>query len=101
MNSLVEGIVFTTETCLDFKNEWGLPTIDFMWKMMESDGGARKVGYKFYKKGVSTNLVTPYKSAQAINGKIASLSQDMFRIMANCNVEVTMNKKVEMIMETP
>ena len=43
-----------------------------------------KVGYIFYKKRVSSNLVIPFRSAQPMNGKIASLSQDVYRIMSNC-----------------
>ena len=45
MNGLVEGLVFTTETRADFPNNWGIPTLDTMWKTVEGGGGERrKVG---------------------------------------------------------
>ena len=40
--------------------------------------------------------MTPFRSAQALNGKIATLSQDMFRIQANCNGLVTEKERVEL-----
>ena len=57
----------------------------------------RYVGYKFYKKAVSTRFVTPFRSAQAINGKVASLSQDVFRILANTNEVMTQSEVVNML----
>lgn len=97
MDDLVEGIRFTTETYLDFKQNWGLPTLDSMLKVVKSEVGKNKIGYMFYKKEVSTNLVTPYRSAQPINGKICSLSQDVFRVMSNSNYVVTMDEKIAML----
>ena len=48
-------------------------------------GQKNKIEYLFYKKLVSTNLVTPYRSAQPLNGKVASLAQDAVRILSNCD----------------
>ena len=97
MNEIMEGIVFTSETRLDFIGEWGLPTLDTSWKTVENGGGRRLVGYKFYKKPVSSVFVTPFHSAQALNGKISSLSQDVFRIQSNCNFAVTQEERVELV----
>ena len=55
MDTLMSGIKFTTETQKDFPDEWGIPTLDTMWKMMDGGGSSsRRVGYKFYKKPVSS-----------------------------------------------
>ena len=98
MNTLVDGIVFTTETRADFTSEWGIPTLDTMFRMEEAGAGCRRrVAYKFYKKPVSTKYVTPYRSAQAINGKIATLSQDVFRILANCSDSVRPEERAELL----
>ena len=71
-----------------------------MWKMVggaEGTGSRRRKGYMFYKKPVSSKLVTPYRSAQATNAKIASLSQDVFRTLANCNYGVSIDEQVELL----
>ena len=34
LNSLLERIEFTTEVVGDFKDDWGLPTLDTMWKLV-------------------------------------------------------------------
>ena len=63
-------------------------------------GGARvrkTVGYKFYKKAVSTKFVTPFRSAQALNRKVASLSQDVFGIQANTSKVVTHSEVIDML----
>ena len=98
MNGLVEGIEFTSETKVDFKDEWGIPTLDMMWRTEERRSGERrKIGYSFYKKPMSSKWVMPYKSAQAMNGKMSSLSQDVFRTLANNNEFVTKQEKTEML----
>merc|ERR1711867_278905 len=67
MDEIVEGIKFTTETRNDFREEWGVPTLDTTWRMNEGPGGSRRlVEYRYYKKPVSTRFLTPFKSAQAI-----------------------------------
>ena len=68
----MEGIEFTTEVIGDFEGEWGLPTLDTAWKLPENGGGRRLLGYKFYKKPVSSGWVTPFRSAQGLNGKTCS-----------------------------
>ena len=68
-----------------------------MWKMVGEEGDKKMIGYKFYKKGVSSNWVTPYRSAQGMNGKVASLSQDVFRLLSNSNWAVSQAEKVELI----
>ena len=65
---------------------------------MEGSAGERKkVGYQFYKKSVSSRMLTPYRSAQSHNGKIATLSQEVFRVMANCNEFVTLEERKELL----
>ena len=65
---------------------------------MVGGGGERKqVAYKFYKKPVSTRLLTPYRSAQSFNGKMATLSQEVFRVMSNSNEMVTTEERFEML----
>ena len=96
MDKLVPGISFTYETSTDFEGEWGLPTLDTSWKVMDQEGGGRRrISYLFYKKGVSTNWVTPYKSAQPLNSKVASLSQDVYRIISNCEKDVPRDEVVK------
>ena len=97
MNEIMEGIVFTSETRLDFIGDWGLPTLDTSWKTMENGGGRRLVGYKFFKKPISSKFVTPFHSAQTLNGKIASLSQDIFRMQSNGNFAVTKEERIELV----
>ena len=41
--------------------------------------------------------MTPFRSAQAINGMIASLSQEVFRTQANCNFDVTPEERRELV----
>ena len=50
MDGLVEGISFTTETRVDFKDKWGIPTLDTTWKLVGGEGRRKQVGYRFYKK---------------------------------------------------
>ena len=38
LNSLMEGLVFTSETMEDFPMQWGLPTLDTQWRLVV-DGG--------------------------------------------------------------
>ena len=45
MNSLVEGIVFTAETKEDFPDDWGLPTLDTQWRMVEDEGWSKRIQY--------------------------------------------------------
>ena len=47
-------------------------------------GTRRKIQYRFYRKPMATNLVTDFNSAHSLNSKIATLSQDVYRILANC-----------------
>ena len=55
MNSVLTGIQFMTETWLDFKHDWGVPTLDTMWKLVEAGEGRRKkLQYRFFKKPGST-----------------------------------------------
>ena len=41
--------------------------------------------------------MTPFRSVQTLNGKIATLSQNIFRIQANCIAEVTEKENVVFI----
>merc|ERR1711888_132081 len=86
MNGMIEGVRFTTETLEeDFPGAWGLPTLDSQWRLQDQEGGGkRKIDDLFFKKPVSSSMVTPYRSAQPLNGKVASLSQDVVRILYNC-----------------
>merc|ERR1711888_198478 len=88
-NSLMKGIVFTTETVGDFPEEFGLPTLDTCWRMTDDEGWGRRIQYRFFRKPLSSKWVTPYNSAQPINSKIATQSQDTFRILNNCSKDVT------------
>merc|ERR1712208_250415 len=88
-NGAMKGLVFTTEVFGDFKGEWGIPTLDTVWKLFENGGGKKFLGYKFYKKPISSRWVTPFRSAQGLNGKISTLSQDVFRVLSNSNWTVT------------
>ena len=49
MSDMVEGINFTSETQKDFVEEWGLPTLDTSWKLLEpeEEGMTRKMSYRF------------------------------------------------------
>ena len=92
----MEGLEFTTEVVGDFPAEWGLPTLDCAWKMVGGLVGEerRSVGYKHFKKLMSSKWVTPHRSAQGMNGKIATLSQDVFRLLSNSNWAVSKEEKV-------
>ena len=88
MDCVLPGIEFTSETSGDFPGEWGVPTLDTMWRMEgQGVGRSKRINYLFFRKPLSTKLVTPYRSAQSVNGKMASLSQDVFRILSNCSRE--------------
>lgn len=80
-NSLITGIRFTTETWQqNFRDHWGLPTLDTQWKVGKNlEGGKSKAAYLFYNKNVSTNFVTPFRSAQPLNGKVALKLQQRSR----------------------
>ena len=95
-NSITPGIVYTSETHEeDFPNSWGLPTLDTQWRMKDQvGGGSRLVEYIFFKKEVSSQELTPYRSAQPLNGKVATLSQEVVRILSNC--EKTTEKATKM-----
>ena len=84
-NKMINGINLTSETLEeDFIGKGGLPTLDTQWRLVDQEGGGkRKFEYMFYKKEVSSLAVTPYISAQPLNGKVASLSQDVVRILSN------------------
>ena len=72
--------------------------MDTMWRLVEAEEGRRKkLQYRFFKKPGSTPLVTPMRSAQSINGKIATLSQEVFRILTNCSRDVTRDEEVELL----
>ena len=94
---LLPGIVFTSESGKDFQQEWGLPILDTVWRLEEEEGRCKQIRYRFFKKPLSSKWVTPYESAQPINGKIASLSQDTFRILSNSSQNATKGEKVEML----
>ena len=67
MNSMVEGMKFTTETCLDFDGQF-LPTLDINIRVVENPGTQCHVlDYRFYQKPMATGLVTQMKSAQCVN----------------------------------
>ena len=75
-----------------------MPTLDTMWRLVEAETGERKkVEYRFFKKPGSSPLVTPYRSAQSTNGKIASLSQEVYRILSNCSREIARAEQVELL----
>ena len=82
----IVGVKFTTEMLEeDFPGAWGLPTLDSQWRLQDQEGGGkRKIDYLFFKKPVSSSMVTPYRSAQPLNGKVATLSQDVVRLLSNC-----------------
>ena len=82
-NKMMKGIQFTSKTLEeDFPGKLGLPTLDTQWRLVEQDGGGRKkFEYMFYKKEVSSMAVTEFRSAQPLNGKVASLSQDVVRVI--------------------
>ena len=58
MDGLIKGITFTTETRADFAEDWGVPTLDSTWRMIEAGGRKRRIGYMFFKKPVSSKLLT-------------------------------------------
>ena len=63
-NSLENGVEFTTKVVGDFEDEWGLPTLDTLWKMIGGMGGRNRICYSFYKNPVSSDWVTPFRSAR-------------------------------------
>ena len=96
MNEQMPGIRFTSEIREDFSDEWGLPTLDTVMKMEEKGevvGRMRRLQYRFYRKPMATDLVTDYHSAHSLNSKIATLTQDVYRIMSNCSPETTLEEK--------
>ena len=97
MDGILEGIEFTTETRQDFQDEWGIPTLDTTWRLVGDKGSRKQIAYRFYKKPVSSRMLTPYRSAQSHNGKVAQLSQEVFRILSNCNEFVTLEERMELL----
>ena len=113
MNELLPGILFTAEIGEEFPGEWGLPTLDTVMRM-EVKGATlpegaphpsregtnrtkslvrRKIQYRFYRKPMATNLVTDFKSAHSMNSKMATLTQDVYRVLANCSPDTEMVEK--------
>ena len=43
LNSLVEGLVFTAETQDDFPGQWGLPTLDTQWQLVEDGKWSKRL----------------------------------------------------------
>merc|ERR1711895_197308 len=96
MNEHMPGIKFTSEIREDFPDEWGLPTLDTVMRMEEKGdvvGRMRRLQYRFYRKPMATDLVTDYHSANSRNSKIATLTQDVYRIMSNCSPETTVDER--------
>ena len=72
--------------------------MDTAWKMQSSGTGQkRKVRYRFYKKPMSSPYVTPFRLVQPLNGKIASLSQNVFRLMSNRSDETSVAERMEIL----
>ena len=69
--------------------------MDTVWRLQETQGKnlKRKLAYRFYKKKVSSPLLMPFRSAQPINGKVASLTQDVFRIMSHCSPDTSIEER--------
>merc|ERR1712082_311127 len=57
----------------------------------------RKIQYRFYRKPMATNLVTDFNLAHSLNWKIATLSQDVYRILANCSPDTEMVEKCTLL----
>ena len=57
----------------------------------------RKIQYRFYRKPMATNLVTDFNSAHSLNSKIATLSQDVYRILANCSPDTETVEKCTLV----
>ena len=57
----------------------------------------RKIQYRFYRKPMATNLVTDFNSAHSLNSKIATLSQDVYRILANCSPDTETVEKCTLL----
>ena len=53
--------------------------------------------YRFFRKPLSSDWVTPFNSAQPMNGKMATLSQDVFRMLNNCSLDITRTERVEIL----
>ena len=53
----------------------------------------RKIQYRYYRKPMATNLVTDFNSAHSMNSKMATLSQDVYRLLANCSPDTEMAEK--------
>merc|ERR1712215_569228 len=51
------------------------------------------IQYRLYRKPMATDLVTWDHSAHSLNSKIATLTQDVYRIMSNCSHETTVDER--------
>ena len=90
------GIKFTSEIREVFSDEWGQPTLDTVMKMEEKGevvGRMRRLQYRFYRKPMATDLVTDYHSAHSLNSKIATLTQDVYRIISSCSPETELEER--------
>ena len=68
MNGLIKGLSFTTETKEHFDGKW-LPTLDISLAI----DGSNQTEFKFFEKGMATNLTIQSRSAMGENMKYQSL----------------------------
>ena len=59
----------------------------------EMVGKKRRLQYRFYRKPMATDLVTDYHSTHSLNSKIATLTQDVYRIMSNCSPDTGLEER--------
>ena len=91
MNSILTFLNLTMEIGDDF-NDQKLPTLDL--KIWIQPGGW-KVIFEHYEKPMKSNLVVQRRSALSENVKVASLTQEVVRVLLNCSEDLDDAKRVD------
>ena len=91
MNSILSFLKLTMEIGDDFDDK-KLPTLDL--KIWIQPGG-RMIIYEHYEKPMKSNLVVQRKSALSENVKVASLTQEVVRVLLNCSEDLEDKSRVD------
>ena len=91
MNSILKFLNLTMEIADDF-SDMKLPTLDL--KIWIQPGG-RIVLYEHFVKPMKSNLVVQRRSALSENIKVASLTQEVARVLMNCSENLEDARRME------
>ena len=91
MNSILSFLKLPMEIGDDFDDK-KLPTLDL--KIWIQPGG-RMIIYEHYEKPMKSNLVVQRKSALSENVKVASLTQEVVRVLLNCSEDLEDKSRVD------